>query len=92
MYIMFEFAEHGDLKHLLDRFRKNTMNPDVAVDTNFQIRASIDIAQGMEYVSNLEIIHKDLAARNILVDGNFNCKICDFGSCNSNDTSKRPIR
>ncbi len=94
MYIMLEFAEHGDLKHLLDRLRKDSLNNEivVSVDTNFQIKASMDIASGMEYISSFDIVHKDLAARNVLVDSNFNCKICDFGSCNSSYAIKRPIR
>ncbi len=95
MYIMLEFAEHGDLKHLLDRFRKNSRNSEMiatAVDNSFQIKASIDIASGMEYISGFGIVHKDLAARNVLVDASFNCKISDFGSCNSSYAIKRPIR
>ena len=92
MYIIFEFADRGDLKKLLDQFRQTNINKDVAIDTGFQMRASLDIANGMEYIANLDIVHKDLAARNILIDMNFNCKISDFGSCNSNFSSKRPIR
>ena len=33
----------------------------------------------MEYISSLDIVHKDLAARNILLDKDFSCKISDFG-------------
>ena len=92
MYIIFEFAEHGDLKKLLDKFRKNNLNEDISVDKSFQLKASLDIATGMEYISSLQIVHKDLATRNILVDANFNCKISDFGSCKSDYSTKRPIR
>ena len=92
MYIIFEFAEQGDLKRLLDQFRKCNRNQDIAVDTSFQMKASIDIANGMDYISSLELVHKDLAARNILIDANFNFKVSDFGSCNSISMTKRPIR
>uniref|UniRef100_A0A914YWR5 receptor protein-tyrosine kinase n=1 Tax=Panagrolaimus superbus TaxID=310955 RepID=A0A914YWR5_9BILA len=37
------------------------------------------ITDGMEYISSLGIIHKDLAARNILMTKNFEVKISDFG-------------
>lgn len=33
----------------------------------------------MAYVERMKYIHGDLAARNILVGGNNNVKICDFG-------------
>ncbi|XP_060724140.1 ephrin type-A receptor 2a [Tachysurus vachellii] len=37
------------------------------------------IAAGMKYLSDLKYVHRDLAARNILVNGNLECKVSDFG-------------
>lgn len=37
------------------------------------------IAKGMEYLAGKKFLHKDLAARNILLTDNFECKISDFG-------------
>lgn len=37
------------------------------------------IAKGMEYLAGKRFLHKDLAARNILLTDNFECKISDFG-------------
>src|SRR5699024_355818 len=40
---------------------------------------SFQVARGMEYLSSRNVLHGDLAARNILLtDGNV-VKICDFG-------------
>ncbi|XP_031180203.1 ephrin type-A receptor 6-like isoform X2 [Sander lucioperca] len=37
------------------------------------------IAVGMTYLSDMGYIHRDIAARNILVDENLVCKVSDFG-------------
>ena len=37
------------------------------------------IAKGLEYLSSLQIMHGDLAARNVLVGHNYVAKISDFG-------------
>jgi proto-oncogene tyrosine-protein kinase Ret len=37
------------------------------------------IASGMEYLSNMSVVHRDLACRNILVDKDKMLKIADFG-------------
>ncbi len=96
MYMIFEYAEKGDLKRFLEKYRKSIANgqksKQLEIDSFFQIKVSYDIANGMEYISNLNIIHKDLAARNILLDANYNCKISDFGSCKSDFLNRRPIR
>ena len=41
----------------------------------------IEICQGMEYLSGLNFIHRDLACRNIYITINLSCRIADFGMC-----------
>ena len=41
----------------------------------------IEICQGMEYLSRLNFIHRDLACRNIYITINLSCRIADFGMC-----------
>uniref|UniRef100_A0AC34FK65 Protein kinase domain-containing protein n=1 Tax=Panagrolaimus sp. ES5 TaxID=591445 RepID=A0AC34FK65_9BILA len=50
------------------------------------------ISDGMEYIASLGILHKDLAARNILLSQRLEAKITDFGlattsSCKDDETS-----
>lgn len=42
-------------------------------------KISLGIAIGLDYLSGLNIIHRDLATRNILLDDQKSPKICDFG-------------
>ena len=91
MYIIFEYAEKGDLKHLLDQCRKN-MKRELHLSGLFKLKMAYEIASGMEYIHSLDIVHKDLAARNILLDKDFSCKVADFGCCKNEFLKKRPIR
>lgn len=47
------------------------------------IRWSLQVAQGMTYLSSRNVLHGDLAARNILLCSNNVVKICDFGLARS---------
>jgi serine/threonine protein kinase len=87
MFMIFEFAERGDLKHYLDNQRKG--KKDILLN---KLRISYEIANGMEYVSSLDIVHKDLAARNILLDSNYRSKISDFGCCKMEFMEKLPSK
>ena len=92
MYMIFEFAEKGDLKRLLDTCRKNPSKRDISITNLYKLKIGYEVASGMDYISSLDIVHKDLAARNILLDKDYNCKISDFGCCKSEFLNKRPIR
>jgi len=44
-----------------------------------QLTLANDVARGLEYLSSYRFIHRDVAARNVLLDARLNCKISDFG-------------
>jgi hypothetical protein len=56
------------------------------------------ISSGMEYLASLNIIHRDLACRNVLVDNNKLLKISDFGLARNSEAyvsgmkDKLPLR
>ena len=90
LWLLLEFCPHGDLKNFLLKNRDVILQdidnqvPHKNLNTRLFIKWSHSISKGMEYLSSKNIMHGDLAARNILI-GNFNqdeqylAKICDFG-------------
>ncbi|XP_038070563.1 tyrosine-protein kinase receptor Tie-1-like [Patiria miniata] len=40
---------------------------------------AFEVANGMEYLSSVHLIHRDLATRNVLLGEGLVCKLCDFG-------------
>ncbi|KAF0690576.1 Aste57867_18023 [Aphanomyces stellatus] len=74
LMLVTEYVAGGDLRALLD------------VDTTqrdwprTKVQYAIDIAHAMEYMHALEIVHRDLKAKNVLIDPTTNgAKVCDFG-------------
>ncbi|RVE43770.1 hypothetical protein evm_011619 [Chilo suppressalis] len=70
--IVMEYLEEGSLNYYL-KFQGDKLSI-----MHLLIYAG-DIATGMEYVSKKNIVHRDLATRNILVVDKYHVKISDFG-------------
>lgn len=72
--ILTEFLPRGSLYKLLHR-------PNIQIDEKRRLRMALDVAKGMNYLhtSNPTIVHRDLKSPNLLVDKNWNVKVCDFG-------------
>ena len=70
LMVLMEFCANGTLDSHLE---KN--------ETTHQAKLSIaiDCAKGLEYLASRKFIHRDIAARNILLDESMACKIADFG-------------
>lgn len=81
-YIIIPFMEKGDLKAYLKSVREKALNSLELPDELSEIllaRMSLDIARGMEYLTNKRYVHRDLAARNCILDAELNVKVSDFG-------------
>lgn len=84
LYVIVEFAEHGNLRDFLRKHRPASgyerANGEKPPLTEKQLVSfSRQIAKGMEYLGSKKCIHRDLAARNVLVADGYVLKIADFG-------------
>ncbi|XP_076799417.1 tyrosine-protein kinase SRK3-like [Clavelina lepadiformis] len=88
-----ELLHFGDLHQHLIKCRPSQHNLDTGyeeispIGTKEMIRFAQDIAQGMEHISGLGLVHRDLACRNVLLDSNYRCKVSDFGLSRQVDQS-----
>ncbi|XP_061396241.1 fibroblast growth factor receptor homolog 2 [Musca vetustissima] len=92
LWVIVEFAPHGNLKDFLKKNRPNSAwgscslkrdsdyLEEKPVLTEKQLTSfAFQIARGMEYLASRRCIHRDLAARNVLVSDDYVMKIADFG-------------
>jgi serine/threonine protein kinase len=73
--IVMEFLSGGCLDQYLKTLKEDGQN--LPADDLYKI--VIGIARGMAHLAESHIIHRDLAARNILLDGNHEPRVSDFG-------------
>jgi serine/threonine protein kinase len=89
--MIFEFMELGDLNDFLRKHspnnwegsslsRSGNLKPgEAGLMTQQLVFISVDIATGLEYLTQNHYVHRDLATRNCLVNSEFRVKISDFG-------------
>ena len=75
--IVTSYMSNGSLDKILNKCRKS-LTPTEFTSTKKYI-ILIGVALGMKYLHNKGIIHRDLKTGNILLDDDFNPRICDFG-------------
>ncbi|KAL9663122.1 hypothetical protein QQ045_027960 [Rhodiola kirilowii] len=71
--IVTEYAKGGSVR----QFLMNRHNRAVPLRT--AVKQALDVARGMEYVHELNTIHRDLKSDNLLIFGDKSIKIADFG-------------
>lgn len=86
-YIITEYAPGGSLA---DFFKKNS-NPD-DFTWLWRITLALDIAKGLLFLHENNVIHRDLKSENVLLDAqNAHAKLCDFGLAITKAANNRTI-
>ncbi|CAJ0602423.1 unnamed protein product [Cylicocyclus nassatus] len=75
MICIMEYMAGGDLKSYISKMEN--------VDTFYCISVATQLAAGLSYLESCNFVHRDIAARNCLVDDEGNVKIADFGMARS---------
>ncbi|XP_020975737.1 probable LRR receptor-like serine/threonine-protein kinase RFK1 isoform X4 [Arachis ipaensis] len=77
LMLVYEYMENNSLAHAL--FSSENQ---LKLDWSTRHRICIGIAKGLAFLheeSRLKIVHRDIKSTNVLLDGNLNPKISDFG-------------
>ncbi|KAG9078415.1 hypothetical protein FRC06_008377, partial [Ceratobasidium sp. 370] len=74
------FYENGNVSNFVRKSRD--------MDRMKRLNLLIDVANGLQFIHGISIVHGDIKGFNIIVDDTITAKICDFGSsiidCNCN--------
>lgn len=100
--MIFEFMDLGDLRSFLreavglgedmEMYDENQQEDegdttDELLSNEELLSITLQVSQGMEYISSKHLVHRDLASRNCLVSTGLVIKIADFGMSRNIDTS-----
>ena len=81
-YLIMELAQKGPLVTLNEKngvFCINKNYKDDIYDEKLMKKWILDIAKGLKFLHENNVVHRDIKSDNILIDKNGNCKIADFG-------------
>jgi hypothetical protein len=83
LLLVISFCENGSLqsqlkKRALGEGKLAPKSPG-ALPPKLDVDIALDIVKGMQCLVEFNMVHRDLAARNVLLDGQLNGKVADFG-------------
>lgn len=90
-YYFFEFCSNGDL----DKFKTRQIKISSYISKSFIWKLALQLSEAVWFIHSNNIIHMDIKASNVLLDENFNLKLCDFDAAidvSSNNRKDQTVR
>ncbi|KAJ7968790.1 putative Kinase [Quillaja saponaria] len=90
LLLVYEYLENNSLARALFGPEQKQLN----LDWPTRLRICIGIARGLAFLheeSRLKVVHRDIKATNVLLDGDLNPKISDFGLAKLDEEDKTHI-
>jgi hypothetical protein len=78
MFLVVEHMPGGDLKSYLSKCAALADGQPGLMQSHL-LHLAVDVTAGAQYLALRQSVHRDIAARNVLLDGNFTAKLGDFG-------------
>jgi len=72
IYFVMELCSNGALRECLQSQK---------LGWNLKTRIGLDVATAVLFLHSKEIMHRDIKTPNVLIDGNWRAKLCDFSFC-----------
>ncbi|KAI8567407.1 hypothetical protein RHMOL_Rhmol02G0119700 [Rhododendron molle] len=90
LLLVYEYMENNSVAHMLF----DPKDDQLILDWPTRLKICIGIARGLAFLheeSRFKVVHRDIKATNVLLDGNLNPKISDFGLARLNEDEKTHI-